>query len=178
MIREVQRHPLKHNLIHTDFVTVDLHKEITVAIEVVLTGKPAGLAKGGILTPGHREIEVRCLPKDVVDTIEVDVSHLDVHESLHVADVKLPAGLKAVYTDNYTIASVTTVAIEETPVVAAAPAEGAAATAEGAAAAPAAGGKAAAGAKPAPGAAPAAGAKPAAGAAAAPAAKAGGEKKK
>src|SRR5579859_3720342 len=159
-VRDYQLHPLAHNLIHADFATVDLTKPILVEVEVELVGRPKGLAKQGVLTPGRRAIELRCLPKDIPEKITVDVSHLDLHESVHVAEVKLPEGVKAIYTENYTIASVTATREEKVEVVApvegAVPAEGAAAAAPGAApGAPGAAPGAAAGAKP--GAAPAAG---------------------
>jgi large subunit ribosomal protein L25 len=158
MVRDYQVHPLKHNLIHADLVTVDLTKPINVDVEVELVGRPIGLAKQGILTPGRRQIEVRCLPNQIPEKITVDVSELDLHESIHIAEVKMPEGIKAIYTENYTIASVTATREEkvEVPVVAA---EGAV-PAEGAAAVPGAAPGAAAGAAPGakPGAAPAAGA--------------------
>ncbi len=150
IVRDYQVHPLKHNLIHADFVTVDLSKDIVVGVEVELIGRPIGLAKQGVLTAGRRSIQVKCLPKDIPEKITVDVSALDLHESLHIADVKLPAGVKAVFTDNYTIASVTATREEKvaevvvTPEAAAAAAAAAvpgAAGAAGAAAAPAAGAK-------------------------------------
>lgn len=155
-VREYQVHPLKHHLIHTDFVTVDLNKSIVVEVELELVGRPIGLAKQGILNHVRREIEVRCLPKDIPEKIEIDVAGLDLNESLHISDVKMPANVKAVFTDNYTIASVTAtreeaVKVVETAVVEGAPAAGAAAAgaAPGAAgakgAAPAAAGDAKAG---------------------------------
>lgn len=141
-VREYQVHPLKHHLIHTDFITVDLNKPIVVAVEAELTGRPLGLAKQGILNHVRREIEVRCLPKDIPEKIEIDVSGLDLNESLHISDVKLPANVKAVFTDNYTIASVTATREEAAKVVETAAVEGA--PAAGGAAAPAAGAKGAA----------------------------------
>ena len=160
MLKEVQRHPIKHRLIHADFLTVDMKKPVVVSVPVELTGKPVGLTKQGVLTVVSHEIEVRCLPSDVPEKVQIDVSHLDLHDSLHIADVKLPDQVTAVYKDNYTIATITATR-EEKVEVAAAPVEGAAA---------------APGAAPAEGA--AAGAAPAAGAAApaAGAAKGGGKK--
>jgi large subunit ribosomal protein L25 len=161
MIREVQRHPLKLKLIHADFITIDLNKPVVVEVEVELTGKPVGLAKQGVLTVVSHSIEVKCLPKDVPEKVQIDVSHLDLHDSLHIADVKLPANVTAVYKDNYTIATVAATREEVVKVVEAVPVEGAA-PAAGAAGAPAAAGAAPAAGAAAP-AAGAAGAKPAAG---------------
>lgn len=160
MIREVQRHPIRLKLIHADFITIDLNKPVVVEVEVELTGKPVGLAKQGVLTVVSHSIEVKCLPKDVPEKVQIDVSHLDLHDSLHIADVKLPANVSAVYKDNYTIATVAATREEVVKVVEVAAADAAAAAPGAPGAAPA-----AAGAAPAAGAAaPAAGAaKPAAG---------------
>src|SRR5207244_11485864 len=100
------------------------------------TGKPGGLAKQGVLTVVSHSIEVKCLPKDVPEKVQIDVSHLDLHDSLHIADVKLPANVSAVFTDNYTIATVAATREEVVKVVEVAAVDGAAA------AAPAAGGAA------------------------------------
>ncbi len=158
MLREVQRHPIKLKVIHADFLTVDLNKPVVVSVEVVLVGKPIGLAKQGVLTVVTHEIEIKALPKDVPEKVELDVSHLDLHDSLHIADVKLPANVTAVYKDNYTIATMAATREEVVKVVEVAPVEGAAAAPGAPGAAPAAG---AAGAAPAAGAAAGA-AKPAA----------------
>lgn len=160
MLREVQRHPLKLKLIHADFITIDLNKPVVVSVEVELVGKPVGLAKQGVLTVVSHEIEIKALPKDVPEKVQIDVSHLDLHDSLHIADVKLPANVTAVFKDNYTIATVAATREEVVKVVEVAPVEGAAAAPGAPGAAPAAPGAAGA----APAAAGAAGAaKPAAG---------------
>jgi len=129
MIREIQRHPIKLKLMHVDLLTIDMSKPVVVSIEVELIGKPIGLAKQGVLTVVSHSIQVKALPKDVPEKVQIDVSHLDLHDSLHVADVKLPANVKAVYKDNYTIATVAATREEVVKVVEVAPVEGAAAAA-------------------------------------------------
>ena len=145
---------------------------MVVNVPVVLTGKPEGVTAGGILQQVARTLAVQCKPSDIPEKIEVDVSGLKIAESLHVKDVKTPAGVVLKVRGDQTIAVVNVPEKEEE-----APKPAAAAAvpgAEGAAAAPAAG---AAGA-PAPGApaAAGAGAAPAAGAAKAPAADKGAKK--
>lgn len=165
LLREFQQDPVTRKLLHADFYEVSLDRKVTVPVPLELVGKAAGVLEGGILQQARRTLDVNCLPKDIPERIEVDVSALQVAEALHVSDVKPPPGCTLRYAANYTVALVAIPEKEEVAVVAAV------------AAVPGAAGAAAA-----PGAAPAAGAEakgaPAAaeGKAAAPAK--GGEKKK
>lgn len=99
IIKDLQRHPAKPRLIHADFQRVQADQLITVKVPVhVLNETTAvGVKQGGgkvmhILT----ELEVTCLPKDLPEYIEVDVKDLNVGESLHIADLKLPEGVTSV----------------------------------------------------------------------------------
>jgi large subunit ribosomal protein L25 len=159
LFKDYERDPLDGRMLHCDFLEVRMDKDVVVNVPVVLIGKPIGVAEGGILQQVARTLAVLCKPSDIPEKIEVDVSGLAIAESLHVEDVKAPAGVKFKVSGDQTVAVVNVPEKEEEvvkPVVAAAVpgAEGAAAPAAGAAGA----------------AAPAAGAAaPAAGAAAAPA---------
>lgn len=139
LLREVQRHPVTDRVLHTDFYEVDLTKKLEVTVALHFTGKAAGTLEGGILQPIVREITVLCLPTEIPNYVEVDVSPLGIHDSIHVEDLKLPEGVEAVADDNFTVVTVQPPTVEEVPTAAvaaegAAPAEGAAAPAEGAAA--------------------------------------------
>jgi large subunit ribosomal protein L25 len=147
MLKTYQQDPVTRSLLHADFYEVRLDEPVTVPVPVALVGKPEGAAAGGILQQNRRELEVVCLPKDIPERIEVDVSHLKIAQALHVSDVKAPAGVKLRFATDFTVAIV---AIPEKEEVVA-PVAAAAAAVPGAAAAPAEAGKA-----PAPGAAPAA----------------------
>lgn len=116
LLREVQSHPVTGRVLHADFYEVDLHEKIEVMASVHFVGKAAGVERGGILQPIVREIEVRCLPTSIPDYLEVDVTHLDIHDSVHVEDVKLPEGVEAVYETNYTLVTVVPPTVEEVPV--------------------------------------------------------------
>ena len=156
LLRELQRHPVSAVLLHADFYEVDLTERLTVSVPLHFVGKAKGVVDGGILQPILREIQVECLPTEIPDFLEIDVTGLGIHETLRVSDVTLPQGVSAVTDGTQTIVSVLPPTVEVKAVEAgaegAAPAEGAAAPA-------------AAGAAPgaAPAAAPAAAAKPAAG---------------
>ncbi len=175
LLKEVQQHPVTRSVLHADFQEVRLDRPLKVQVPVVLTGRAAGQADGGILTQVRRVLDVICLPGQIPENVPVDVTPLKIGQSLHESDVKLPEGLKLVSRKNETVAVVSAPAEEIVAPVAAAAAVPGAAPAEGAAAAPGAPGAAPA-APGAAGAAPAAGAKgaaPAAGKGAAPAAAAG-----
>ena len=143
LLREVQSHPVSGSVLHADFYEVDLKKKLEVTVALHFTGKPAGVEQGGILQPVVREITVECLPTEIPNFIEVDVSALEIHDSVHVEDLKMPPGVEAVFDSNFTIVTVTPPTVEEVKTEVAAEgvaAEGAPAAAPGAA--PAAEGKA------------------------------------
>lgn len=90
LIREIQQDPVEGNILHVDFQHVLLTKKITVKIPVELTGIPVGVSKdGGILQHALRELEIECLPTDIPEKVEFDVSALKIGDSIHVKDAKL-----------------------------------------------------------------------------------------
>jgi large subunit ribosomal protein L25 len=139
LLREKQVHPVTGLVLHADFYEVDLTERLVVSVPLRFAGKAAGVVVGGILQPILREIEVECLPTEIPEFIEIDVSPLGIHEAFHVSDLTLPPGVSPVGDSTRTVVTVVPPTIEETkPAEAAeaAPAEGA--PAEGAAPAPAA----------------------------------------
>jgi len=95
LTREVQRDPVKRTLKHVDFYEVSMTEKITVRVPVVYLGESADVKGGaGILNEEMNAIEIRCLPADLIEKIEVDVSGLSIDQSLHVSDLKLPAGIE------------------------------------------------------------------------------------
>jgi large subunit ribosomal protein L25 len=87
LIREIQRDPVTGQYRHIDIYQVSLSKKLHLSTRLRLTGTPAGVKLGGILEHIIREIEIACLPDDIPDKIEVDVSHLDIGDSIHVSDI-------------------------------------------------------------------------------------------
>jgi large subunit ribosomal protein L25 len=88
MLREYQLDPVSHQLLHADFYRVALDKPITVTVPVVLRGEAPGVKQqGGLLDFVHREVSVECLPADIPESIEVDVSSLMLNQSLRLRDV-------------------------------------------------------------------------------------------
>ena len=88
ILREVQHEPVTGEILHVDFQHISMTKKITVQVPVSLVGSPDGVKnKGGILEHILHELEVECLPTDIPEHIEVDVSPLDVGDSIHVRDI-------------------------------------------------------------------------------------------
>lgn len=89
LLKEVQHHPVDGHVLHVDFHAVAMDETLQVAIPVELLGEPKGVVEGGVLDHILREIEVECLPADIVEQFEVDVSELDVNDSVTVGDMEI-----------------------------------------------------------------------------------------
>lgn len=148
LMKEYQRHPITQKFLHIDLLEIDPNSPMTAAVPVRTVGEPVGVKlDGGTLALVSQSVTVRCLPKDLPEFIEVDVSHLKVNESIHVGEVKPPVGITFPGDQKRVIAIVSEMAAEEvaaTPAAGAPAADGTAAPAADGAAAPAAGAAAAA----------------------------------
>ena len=125
LVKEMQYHPISGDVIHTDLYEVDLTAKITVNVPLHFVGKAEGVVRGGILQPIVREIEVECLPLDIPAFFDVDVSKLDIGDSVHIEELTIPEGVTAVYESNFPLVAVVPPTVEEAPAAAAAPVEGA-----------------------------------------------------
>lgn len=92
LVRDMQRHPVTGAVLHADFFEVDLTERLQVSVPLHFVGKAAGVVAGGILQPVLREIEIECLPTEIPEFIEVDVSRLGIHDAIHVGDLNIPEG--------------------------------------------------------------------------------------
>lgn len=91
LIREVQRHPYRDDVLHIDFFHIAMDEKLHVEVPVVLVGVPIGVKdKGGVVDHQLREIEIHCLPADIPEKIEIDISELDIGNTIHVRDLELP----------------------------------------------------------------------------------------
>lgn len=143
LMKSVDIHPLSRIPVHVDLFALDLKKAVRVFVEVKLTGKPAGLAEGGLLNVVNRTVEIECLPADIPEAFTADISNLGVGDALHLSDVQIPKNIKLISNPQTTIAVVNlfeeeSLTTSATPTAeaagAATPAAGAAAPAAGAAA--------------------------------------------
>ncbi len=93
MIKELQINPVSDELLHVDLIQIVMDKMIRVAVPVVLIGEAVGVkTEGGFVDFSSREIEVECLPKDIPESIEVDIEELHLHQSVKVEDISAPEG--------------------------------------------------------------------------------------
>lgn len=116
LIREIQRHPFKRQILHVDFQELVAGEKITVNIPIILVGVPDGVRMdGGILDQVMRELEVEVDPSNIPNHIDVDVTKLTIGSSVHVGDITLPEGVVSMEEDDATICVVSAprAAVEE-----------------------------------------------------------------
>ena len=89
IIRELQKDPVTEEYVHIDLYELKRGEKIHVTVPIRLKGSPPGVKAGGILEHIMRDLEVKCLPKDIPEFIEVDVSELDINDSIHISDLKV-----------------------------------------------------------------------------------------
>lgn len=90
IVKDMQFHPVRGNVLHVDFQGVVRGEKLTVNVPFVLTGTAEGVKSGGILEHLVREIEVECLPKDIPEKLEYDVTNLQIGDSIHISDLDYP----------------------------------------------------------------------------------------
>ncbi|GLI10252.1 50S ribosomal protein L25 [Paenibacillus tyrfis] len=94
MINEVQRDALSRQLLHVDFHQINMDEPVQTTVRLEYIGDPEGVKVGGILQIQHHEIEIRCLPQQIPASVEVDVSGLEIGQSMLVSELKLPEGVE------------------------------------------------------------------------------------
>ena len=115
LVREIQTHPYKNDLVHIDFLRIQAGVMVDVEIPVHLEGIPEGVKNsGGVLEQIIHELPVKCIPSKIPEQIVIDVSGLEVYEAIHVYDLDLGEGVEITIDDDRTICSV---AIPKAPVL-------------------------------------------------------------
>jgi large subunit ribosomal protein L25 len=107
VFKEVQLDPIKDHVLHVDFQKIRKGEELTADVSLHFTGDPVGVKAGGILQHYLREVTVQCLPKDLPDFIEVDISHLDIKDNLRISNLIVLEGVKYVNSPEEIVAAVT-----------------------------------------------------------------------
>ena len=120
IIKEIQHEPLHGDILHIDFNEISLTQLITVSVPITGKGESPGVKEGGVMDFVLRELEVKCLPTDIPQHIDVDVSALNIGDSIFVRDVVLPAGVKVLNQPELTVVTVEPPVVEKVEV---APAE-------------------------------------------------------
>ncbi len=103
MIKEIQLRPVKGDFLHIDFYEVNMGRKIRVRVPVVLKGKSIGVENGGLLQIIRRELEVLCYPGEIPEAIEIDVTDLNIGNSVHVNDIHLEGDMEIPAEVNFTV---------------------------------------------------------------------------
>ena len=106
MLKELQQHPVSGSFIHADFYEVALDRKMRVMIPVTTVGKCQGVEMGGMLQIIRRELEALCIPSDIPDVIEIDITEMDVGDSVHVEDIAVEGDVELVHDVNFTILTI------------------------------------------------------------------------
>ena len=116
ILKDLQVDPIKDIYLHADFYEISMDKEITVNVPIHLINTPAGVEEeGGILQHVRRELTVSCLPDKLIEALEVDVSKLEIGDSVHIRDLALPEGITSLDEEHLTIAVVAPPTVVEEP---------------------------------------------------------------
>ena len=121
LIREIQRHPIKRQILHVDFQALVAGEKVTVSIPILLIGVPEGVRlEGGVLDQTLREIEIEVDPSSIPDHIEYDVTNMVIGDSVHISDLKVPEGVEVLDDPETSVAVLAAprAVIEETAAVA------------------------------------------------------------
>ena len=113
MIKEFQSHPVSGDFLHIDFYEIDMQRKINVMIPVVTKGICKGVELGGLLQIIRREIEVLCMPGDIPEAIEIDITDLDMGDSLHVDEIPLGDNVEIATDVNFTVLTIVSPKVEE-----------------------------------------------------------------
>jgi large subunit ribosomal protein L25 len=116
LVREIQMHPWKPLLLHVDFLRIQKGVMVEMNVPVHLTGTPVGvLVDDGILEQIIHDLPIRCIPSQIPESIDVDVSGLNVHDVMHIADITFTEGVEVMIAQDRTICSVSPARVEEAP---------------------------------------------------------------
>lgn len=113
LVKDMQRHPVRGTMVHVDFYEVNPDERIVVNVPIHLTGTAHGVTMGGLLDHSLRELELDCLPRAIPDEVVVDVSALDIGDSVHVNELALPDGTELRTDPELSVVSVTAPVAEE-----------------------------------------------------------------
>ncbi|MFW6163669.1 MAG: 50S ribosomal protein L25 [Planctomycetota bacterium] len=106
IIKDIQYDALGDDLLHADFARVAMDEKLTVSIPVELHGTPKGVEAGGVLDHALMDVEVSCLPADIPDHVTVEVSHLEIGDTIHLRELQPPPGVEFLEDDEAAVASV------------------------------------------------------------------------
>ncbi len=113
MIKDLQVHPVSRRFLHIDLYEVAMDKKIQVKVPVVLSGMARGTEAGGTLQLIRREIDVLCFPLDIPEFITIDVSEMDIGDSIHIEEIPVSGNIEILADTNFTVVTVSGAMMEE-----------------------------------------------------------------
>lgn len=114
MIKDVEYHPIKRDILHADFVQISMTDKIQITVPLQLVGDAPGTAEGGRLEHLLWEVDIKCLPGGIPDNLTVDVSGLNIGDSINVVDINVPEGVEIMAEEDTVVARVAAPAAVET----------------------------------------------------------------
>ncbi|MBW2317713.1 MAG: 50S ribosomal protein L25/general stress protein Ctc [Deltaproteobacteria bacterium] len=115
MIKELQTLPATSQYLHVDFYEISLDQAIVVKVPVKVVGTAEGVERGGIMQMVRHELEISCLPTEVPARIEVDISKLDIGDSVHIDEIEVGEKVTLLYDTNFTVVTIVAPTVEEEP---------------------------------------------------------------
>ena len=106
MVKEVQHHPIRDHVTHTDFLRIDLSKKIHTFVPIRFEGNARGVIEGGVIDYQTREVEIACLPMEAPEVIVADIEVLEIGDSLHVRDLVMPENVELLTSGDRAVAAV------------------------------------------------------------------------
>ncbi len=106
LVREIQVDPISRKYLHADLYEVPMDKKVRVPVPIMIRGEAAGVKEGGVLDQIIREIEVSCLPTEIPEQLEIDVSALKIGGAAHAREIPLPPGVEIMIDADQTVATV------------------------------------------------------------------------
>lgn len=106
MLKEIQMDPFGLRYLHIDFHEIDMDATVSIVVPVEIEGISAGVKEGGMVQIIRRDLEVICKPKDTPESIKLDISELEIGDSIHVADIDLGAEIEIPFDTNFTVVTI------------------------------------------------------------------------
>jgi len=116
IVKDFQIDPIKKDIIHVDFFEIERGKLLKTEVPIKMIGTSNGVKKGGILETTIKDIEIECMPKDIPNFIKVDVTDLEIGDSLHVKNVKVARGVRIISNADQVVLSIVTPSVMAAPV--------------------------------------------------------------
>ena len=117
LVKDIQHHPVTERILHIDFCRISLKEKLTVAVPIAVVGESDGVKQGGIVEHLLWEVDVECLPTQIPEKIEVDITTLNIGDTIHIRDLKEEEGIKILTDAEKTVLSVVPPAVVKEEVV-------------------------------------------------------------